>query len=649
MLLEGDIMKSKKISLSIIILIIFISSLTLINSNRISRGDILEKQDSLVSSQNNIIQNISDNLDENIHVSLDPFNISPLSALISFKTDMDVSVSITIKGQANSPDLHHEFASSKEHILPIYGLYPDSNNEIIVDKGGVSETVFIKTLPEPSDLESKIESVKDDSFDNLLSDDFYFFTPASKGYTCAYDTQGNLRWYLTEKLVWEIKTLNNGNLLLSNEKLMNPPYYTTGFYELSPLGQIFKEYIVPGAYHHDISELPNGNFIVASDNFLQDTVEDTIVELDRATGDVIKTIDLKEIIDSDSGRSENWTGYDWFHNNSVWYDEKTNSITLSGRHQDIVLNIDYDSLDINYILGDPVNHHESLQKYFLTPDETVEWSYAQHAAKILDNGDLMLFDNGVNRSKESNKYLDANDNYSRGVIYRINQENMTVSQVFEYGKELGSNHYSSYVSDVDALNENHYLIHSGGHATYQNNILNKPPGLTPFDSLKSITTEIINGKEILKLTNPNNYYRAEKMNIYHKDTVEKTNGLTLGKLDSSLVDKERYKVWRNTKDITEVDSDLQLELIRESNRLSIHGNFNKEDDVSIILRQGFKELEYDVRISSKPYTAMCIVIFDDQKQAVTVNINDSELLSGDYAVLIKINNTTYHSQKIVRF
>ena len=35
--------------------------------------------------------------------------------------------------------------------------------------------------------------------------------------------------------------------------------------------------------------------------------------------------------------------YDWFHNNSVWYDKDTNSITLSGRHQDAVINIDYDT------------------------------------------------------------------------------------------------------------------------------------------------------------------------------------------------------------------------------------------------------------------------------------------------------------------
>ena len=35
----------------------------------------------------------------------------------------------------------------------------------------------------------------------------------------------------------------------------------------------------------------------------------------------------------EDGKSENWIEYDWFHNNSVWYDKGTNSITLSGRHQ----------------------------------------------------------------------------------------------------------------------------------------------------------------------------------------------------------------------------------------------------------------------------------------------------------------------------
>ena len=82
------------------------------------------------------------------------------------------------------------------------------------------------------------------------------------------------------------------------------------------------------------------------------------IMLDRETGEVIKTFDLKDVLNIEDGKSENWIEYDWFHNNSVWYDEETNSITLSGRHQDAVINIDYDSGDLNLIIGDSTNWSE---------------------------------------------------------------------------------------------------------------------------------------------------------------------------------------------------------------------------------------------------------------------------------------------------
>ena len=103
--------------------------------------------------------------------------------------------------------------------------------------------------------------------------------------------------------------------------------------------------------------MPNGNLLVSSDDFNNEdgTVEDYIVELDRETGEEVKHFDLKNILPMEEGKSENWSSYDWFHNNSVWYDEATNSITLSGRHQDAVVNIDYETGELNWIIGDSTN------------------------------------------------------------------------------------------------------------------------------------------------------------------------------------------------------------------------------------------------------------------------------------------------------
>ena len=277
-------------------------------------------------------------------------------------------------------------------------------------------------------------------------------------------------------------------------------------------GKIYKEYSLPGGYHHDYYEMPNGNLLVASDDFNsgEGTVEDYVVEVDRKTGQIVKHFDLKDILNMEDGKSENWIEYDWFHNNSVWYDEETNSITLSGRHQDAVINIDYDSGDLNWIIGDSTNWSEDYQKHFFkSVGETFEWQWSQHAAMITPEGYVFIFDNGNNKSKIKDEYVPADKSYSRGVMYKIDTDNMAIEQVFEYGKERGSDFYSPYISDVDYLESNHYIIHSGGIVYVDGRNSNQPAGISGADRLVSDTVEYKDDKVIFEIVLPTNNNRVE--------------------------------------------------------------------------------------------------------------------------------------------
>ena len=68
---------------------------------------------------------------------------------------------------------------------------------------------------------------------------------------------------------------------------------------------------------------------------------------------------------------------------------------------------------------------------------------------------------------------------------------MTAEQVFEYGKERGSEFYSPYISDVDYLGDNHYIVHSGGISYTNGKINNQPAGLANADKLVSDTVELL--------------------------------------------------------------------------------------------------------------------------------------------------------------
>ena len=653
------ILKKRKILLgSIITIILLIILICLFLNYKSTNKTKLESTKSLITLQSEYEKEITTKgyTFDNPKVILDPYKSSPLTALILFETDNEVIPKITVKGKDKNTTITHEFKKNKKHYLTVYGLYADTNNEVEIeykDNNKIyKKTIYIKTakLPEDFVLPTSVEAKKE-----KLGTDFYFFTPSAKGYSCAYDVNGDVRWYLTHYALWDNTRLKNGNMLVSTERPIFTPYYMTGLYEIDMLGKIYTEYSLKGGYHHDYYELPNGNLLVASDDFLneQGTVEDYIVEIDRNTGKVVKSFDLKEILNMEDGKSENWTSYDWFHNNSVWYDEKTNSITLSGRHQDAVINIDYDTKKLNWILGDPTNWSQEYQKFFFKPDsKDFEWQWSQHAAMITPEGYVFLFDNGNNKSKIKENYVSADNSYSRGVMYKIDTENMTIKQVWQYGKERGSSFYSPYISDVDYLEKNHYIVHSGGIVSVNGKPSNKPAGLSTGDiKLNSDTVELLNNEVIFEIKLPTNNYRVEKMDIYNNSEFKLSDAKKLGSLGETKVLKEAHGFINKSMDIKKLKNN-NVNLKKEEDRLVFSGTFKRTDKVNIILYNNFELKYYDVRISKHPYTALCVDIFTEEENekgiSITKYINNVNL-KGKYSVYVSVNDKIYNTNKYVEF
>ena len=643
----------KKIIMIILAIIIIASIIGLLILNNIStaRGE-LKLTLSLRSEQQELEKEFTSEgytLD-NPNVIVDPYNNSPLTALVIFETAKKEKVKITIEGEDDLTTYTHQFDKEKVHYIPVYGLYAGKENTVVIECGNEKKELKIKTEELPDDFILPTSVKKEES---KLTNDLYFFTPSSGGCTCAYDTNGDVRWYLTNTATWKIDRLENGHLLVSTERLVNSPYYLTGLYEMDMLGKIYVEYSLPGGYHHDYYEMPNGNLLVASDDFNsgKGTVEDYIVELDRETGKIVKTIDLKDILNMEDGKSENWVEYDWFHNNSVWYDEKTNSITLSGRHQDAVINIDYDTEKLNWIIGDPTNWSEEYQKYFFKPvGDDFEWQWSQHAAMITPEGYVFIFDNGNNKSKNEDEYVDAEDSYSRGVMYKIDTEKMTIEQVWEYGKERGSEFYSPYISDVDYLDKDHYIVHSGGIVYVDGKNSNQPAGISGADKLVSDTVEILNDKVIFEIKLPSNNYRVEKMSLYSKDTFELKEADVKGSLGETKVDKTRFGFITKAKKIDKEYKNHDIEITNEEDRIEVKGRFKRGTEVKVLLYQNGKIKEYEIPISKKPYTAMCVDIFTEEENkngiVVTKYIN-KENLSGKYSIYLQINDTIYKTEKYI--
>ena len=647
--------RKKEIRLIIILLLLLAGILVFVYFNEYDRNDKLVKEnESLISLQ----EGYNDDLNakgytiDNPKVVIDPYKASPLTAMVMFETKESTEVKVSIQGKDDKTGLSYTFPNSKEHYLAIYGLYAGYDNIVTIEYGDVKKSIIIETdsLPDDFVLPTSVNGIREE-----LDNDFYFFTPSAKGYSAAYDINGDVRWYLTNYALWDNTRLKNGRMLVSTERLMYSPYYMTGLYEIDMFGKIYKEYSLVGGYHHDYYELPNGNLLVASDDFGNDdgTVEDVIVEVDKTTGAIVKTFDLKKILNMEDGKSENWTSYDWFHNNSVWYDEKTNSITLSGRHQDAVINIDYNSGKLNWIIGDKTEWSSEYQKYFFTPvGPDFEWQWSQHAAMITPEGYVFIFDNGNNKSKIKDSYVDAENSYSRGVMYKIDTKKMTIEQVYEYGKERGSSFYSPYISDVDYLDKGHYIVHSGGIVNADGKPSNQPAGLSGGNVLlKSDTVEVKDDKVIFEIVFPTNNYRVEKMNIYDGFIWDNSKAVRVGSLGKTVVSDKKLKRIEGEKPDSEYKKH-NISFTKEVDRLAFSGKFKKDEDVKVILYTNFVSNYYNIKISKKPYTALCLDVFTEEETENGISITryiNADGLKGSYSIYLEIDGKVYNTGEYVKF
>ena len=434
---------------------------------------------------------------QSISTVLNPSGYAPLTAELLLETSGPVAVEIKVVGQnGTASDLTHRFTGlSTSHSLPILGLYSNALNTIeirILDSSGdlletrsesITTAALIADMPL---IEIDTPSASGQVVFNLVNY-FGFETNFRPQRPFIFDQFGDIRWYLDYNAHPVLGSLffDNGMTRLQNGNLLFGNADTQAIYEVDLLGEIQASWSLQGnGFHHHVIEKPNGNFLVTINDASKSTVEDVVIEIERSTGQFANSWDLNLSLDN-SRRA--WPTdladleVDWFHANAIEFSPSDENIIVSGRTQGIVkLN---PANEVVYILAPHRDWTNSglgtdLTQYLLTPldannlpiTETdildgisnhpdFEWSWYQHSPILMPNGNLMVFDNGDNRN-----YVGTGP-YSRAVEYEIDENNKTIKQVWQYGKERGEETYSRIVSKVSYLTESNSILFTPGAAT----------------------------------------------------------------------------------------------------------------------------------------------------------------------------------------
>ena len=443
-------------------------------------------------------------------IVVNPFYISPQTALALFETDKSEKVTVTIKGKHND-DIVRTFEASKTHIIPLYGLYGNYENTVIFEtESGKKSTQKIKIELENAagPATALTNEVKNSN------GEFYFTTSAYGASTLAYDNYGETRWYLKSGYSKGMTMLSNGNILLSDDSIGPDQTSTGGVVEVDMLGYVRKVYKIDGGYHHDGYELPNGNLLILSTDVTTESFADYIVELDRKTGKVVKDWNLRKICDEiDNTVSSFYPTWGWI--NSITYDETNKDLILSVRNMNSVVSIDYETGSINWILGEKKYWTNKYDKYLIKGlgDDFI-YPLGQHSVNITEEGYLSIFNNGYdayNEEEQSCKTLKENKSYA--MFYKIDLSNMTASVVWKFG---GREYFSYALSSYTYSSDGHTLFNSGWH--FPSEDVYNEPDCTQFsnDSYDSFIVEFDeNKKKIVEMHIPESKFEAVKADIYN--------------------------------------------------------------------------------------------------------------------------------------
>jgi arylsulfate sulfotransferase len=349
------------------------------------------------------------------------------------------------------------------------------------------------------------------------------FVTGSKGIAVT-DLQGNILWTyalpaaISSEDIEGVKMLPNGHFLItvgegstfSFSSPTEPAGDIVAIREIDLAGNIIREISVNDLsdelqaagynltlqqFHHDVTPLPNGHWLVLS-NVLQSYPAGTFTDYPGVTsvlGDVI--------IDLDQNLQPVWVWNefdhldvfrhpymfpDWTHTNAVVYSPSDHNIIVSMRHQNWVVKVDYeDGQGSGNILW-----HLGYQGDFTLVGGTdpTDWQYAQHypslftpnssgvfSLGVMDNGDDRIFPDGGTCGTGSEPAC-----YTTIPVFQLDEGAMTATLTFH--QILPTSLYSFFGGNINLLQNGNIEYDLAG--THDSDIFEVTP--TPVDSPNTV-------------------------------------------------------------------------------------------------------------------------------------------------------------------
>lgn len=419
-------------------------------------------------------------------VILNPYGRTPLCAYVMFWTEEPCAVQFTVKGKTKEADICEKIVTLENwHRVPVYGLYPEMENEVkleMIDKSGtvIAEKKLMILTDKLPDSMNDLVQVKKKTEKSAMK--LILAVGKSMPYPAAFDEQGDIRYMMRFRpRGYGFFPVANDRFIVMERQTLLPTQlipHSTQMYEMDYLGRVYRTYYVPNGIHHDVCEMtPGGNLLVAS-NSQCGHVEDCIAEVNRETGKIEKVLDMREIFGTAYRDRTNWV-----HINSLDYDSSKKQVYFSARNIHTIGCIDWKKDKLKWILGEKNMWKERpFSKKLLSTPENMPWHFQQHSAKLIrenldgreDTIHIMIFDNHWH-VRRKNKFFD-NDEQSYVTIYTIDEKKKKAWIEKRFGGIK-----SKITSNGILCAEKRRLFYMGGFLAYPENYDNRGGYIYEFD------------------------------------------------------------------------------------------------------------------------------------------------------------------------
>lgn len=375
---------------------------------------------------------------DRIGIILNPFRYAPKTAVLLLYSSNPVRVKIRMRSADKGIEYEDTSSLKQYHRISVTGLgnginrislsFYDENDNEIKQVEGKFNLANIKQLEQSPIVKKNISEAS--SYKNII------ITGGTLD-PVVFNTKGDIFHYFDFRnrhtSQYGIYMINKGKFLWPVRHVGVPTYtnpYSCLIYEMDFMGRISRTFHVNKGIHHAACELPNGNLVSISSS-LENHTADVFVEIERTTGKIVRTIDLKDIF-GEKYRNQ----IDWIHPNSLEYDAEEDTMLFCMRNIHTIAKINWTTLEVIWILSLPSlwTDTEYTDKV-LQPKGDVHYSFQAHAAyeikelrdRVNGRRSYMVFNNNRLNRRPIHGYVD--DGYSYIIIYEVDEKEKKVCQI----------------------------------------------------------------------------------------------------------------------------------------------------------------------------------------------------------------------------